>query len=111
MNIFRVAFIYRKWNEKREIDKSAVFLCLQNSAFQMSNKIGFFESFASSQNKFGRKKNVWFNLIVHYANVGEFLILKTVFWAGRQHCPIDEKKYHKNEWHLCLAMHIFAKFS
>ena len=40
-----------------------------------------------------------------------FLIFETVFWAGRQHCPMSEKQKHINECHLHLIPQKYLKWN
>ena len=50
-------------------------------------------------------------IIWNHPNVAGFLIFNTVFFAGRQHCPMSENENNKNERHFCLISCIFTKLS
>ena len=49
--------------------------------------------------------------ILNYSKKVGFSISNTSFAAGWKKLPHTWKKYHKNEQHLCLVIHIFIKLS
>ena len=49
--------------------------------------------------------------IQDYPNVVGFLIFKTLCLGRSKTLAYVWKKYHKNEMHLCLVIHIFTKLS
>ena len=55
-----------------------------------------------------KKYSILSNIILTWP---DFWFFRHFVWAGRKHCPISEKKNHKNKRHFCLVTHSFTNLS